>query len=268
MEHVVAPAAAAQDVEGASAPSRLTRPVTYEPLKEETLDEEKPSPGCLVKENEPAKQGWDLVIMVCILYSAVTVPLRLCFRAKAEGNMWTFEASMSLVFLADLCLAFNTAFLREDEWVTDRKEIRDRYLRGWFWVDAPSSLPVEFIELLLTDTGHAGALPAFRILRLLRLVRMLKLLRVRFYIQRLEESFDIDLRPLRVVELIMQMLFISHSECHKHQRPTQTNVPWTHNLIYHGLPSRLSPYRTLDSRVWQSSHAVGSLPRGSMGPMR
>ena len=114
----------------------------YEPLKEESA--EAPTvdagwPPFIIKETAPAKQGWDLLIMLLILYSAVTVPLRLCFRAKAEGAVWVLEASMSLVFLADLALAFNTAFWREEEWVTDRKAISRRYLRGWFWVDGNHS---------------------------------------------------------------------------------------------------------------------------------
>ena len=62
--------------------------------------------ACLIKETN--KEQWDLLVMLLIIYSAVAVPLRLCFRAKAEGIFWAFEASLSLVFLADLALTFNT----------------------------------------------------------------------------------------------------------------------------------------------------------------
>lgn len=155
------------------------------------------------------KMRWDMVIMLCILYSAIAVPMRLCFRAEAEGAMLAFEATMSLVFLTDLALAFNTAYLVDGDYITDRRLIAKRYLRGWFCVDAPSSLPVELIEIAL-PSANAAWLPVFRILRMLRLVRMLRLLKISGVISRAEEQFEISLRPLRVVELVVQLLFISH----------------------------------------------------------
>ena len=40
-----------------------------------------------------------------------------------------------------------------------------------FWVDAPSSVPVELISLFIGDTGSLGLL---RFLRMFRLLRLLK----------------------------------------------------------------------------------------------
>ena len=115
---------------------------------------------------------------------------------------------MSIIFLTDLGISFNVAFLEDGDWVTDRGRIARHYLSGWFCVDAPSSMPIELIELVLDELEpaptildavgaskkpkHAGgaelALPAFRIFRLLRLVRMLRLLKVRSYMTRVEEN--------------------------------------------------------------------------------
>ena len=84
-------------------------------------------------------------------------------------------------------------------------------------VDAPSSVPVEMIERLLntgstpgSQTRAAAALPAFRILRLLRPPRALRLLKVKTYVSRLEEVLNVNLRPLRVVSLLLQIVFIAH----------------------------------------------------------
>ena len=162
---------------------------------------------CLIKETD--KGHWDLLVMLLIIYSAVAVPLRLCFRAKAEGAVWAFEATMSLVFVADLALSFNTAYLVEGEWVMDRRMIARRYFAGWFWIDAPASVPVELIELLTPDSS-SNVVPALRLLRLLRLVRMLRLLKIGIYIAHLEEQLEINLRPLRVAELVVMMLMVSH----------------------------------------------------------
>ena len=37
------------------------------------------------------KETWDMFVLVSILYSAIVIPVRICFSAEAEGNMWFFE---------------------------------------------------------------------------------------------------------------------------------------------------------------------------------
>jgi hypothetical protein len=97
---------------------RLQASVGWQRLTEEGAFPITCWPPEVVRETSSFKQRWDLAIMVCILYSAMAVPFRMGFRAHAEGGVWLFEASMSLLFLADLLLTFNTAFLHEGEWVT------------------------------------------------------------------------------------------------------------------------------------------------------
>ena len=65
---------------------------------------------------------------------------------------------------------------------------------GWFWIDAPSSLPVEVIELCVpvgTDTSNLAVL---RGLRVFRLFRLLKLLKLDALLSRLEEALEVNLR--------------------------------------------------------------------------
>lgn len=88
--------------------------------------------------------------------------------------MWIFEVSVTIVFMTDLVLNFNTAFLADNYWVVSRQRIAANYLRGWFWIDMPSSIPVELIGLVLEDTGNLTMLRFLRMFRLLRMLRMLK----------------------------------------------------------------------------------------------
>ena len=48
---------------------------------------------------------------------------------------------------------------------------------GWFWIDAPSSLPVELLTLMMD--GTSSQLSLLRFLRMFRLLRLLRLLKVR-----------------------------------------------------------------------------------------
>lgn len=83
-------------------------------------------PAGIIKETSTFKERWDILMMLLILYSAVAVPFRICFRSEAEGAVFIVEASMSLFFLADLVISFHTAYLRDGEWVTSRKAIATR----------------------------------------------------------------------------------------------------------------------------------------------
>ena len=157
----------------------------------------------MILPTEAWKERWDLFVMCLIIYSAVTVPIRVCFESDAEGLVWKFEASMSLFFLIDMAFCFRTAYADDGVWVTDPILIRKRYLAGWFWIDAPSSLPVEFITLVLTMLDPAGddstLLAGLRALRMFRLFRLLRLLKIDEYIKQAEEALNINLRALRLV---------------------------------------------------------------------
>lgn len=157
----------------------------------------------------PWKSAWDVFILLLIVYSAVTVPVRVCFSAEATtwGVSWWFEVAISLAFMGDLYLSFCTAYHEQGEWITSRLQIAKRYLTGWFWIDAPSSVPVELIQLVYTSGDQVKML---RLLRLLRLIRLMRLLKVEQYIDSIEENFDVNLRVLRLVGVVMKVVFVSH----------------------------------------------------------
>ena len=162
------------------------------------------------------KERWDMLIMMLILYSAAAVPLRICFDARAEGAMWYLEVGMSLTFIIDVILAFNTALDQDGVWIYDRCLIARAYMLGWVWIDCPSALPVELLELLL-DACHSGVpdesierLATLRFLRLFRLFRLLRLLKFKEYITKVEETFMVNLRILKLLEIFVKLGFIAH----------------------------------------------------------
>ena len=158
---------------------------------------------------QPWKENWDVLILFLILYSAVIVPYRICFADSAVGLVFVFEQTLTFSFIVDVCFNFNTAFPDEDErWVTDRGQIARRYLSGWFWIDAPSSVPVELIDIFLA--GDSSSLGLLRFLRLFRLLRLLRLLKLGEYVSALEIKFDLNLTFLRILSMVMNMLFLAH----------------------------------------------------------
>ena len=181
--------------------------VSVSPQPGELDDDGKPTNGVFLP-TEGWKELWDLGILAFILYSAVMVPYRICFDSPAEGQWFILEQAITISFLVDVIFNFNTAFMHEERWVTNRREIALRYVSGWFWVDFPSAVPVELLDKYMEgDTSELGLL---RFLRLFRLLRLLRLLKVGEYVAAIEIRFDLNLTFLRIAQMVLQLLFLAH----------------------------------------------------------
>ena len=93
-------------------------------------DESVPKRGnCIIFPSDSWKEGWDLWVLILILYSAVMVPYRICFESPATGNMFIFEQTVTVSFIIDVILNFNTAYMQDDRWIVSRTAIAMHYLR-------------------------------------------------------------------------------------------------------------------------------------------
>ena len=157
------------------------------------------------------KQAWDFTVMVLVLYSVAVVPYRISFE-EATGLLFWFEALLQLFFVADVLVAFNTAYLHGERWIVHRPKIAATYLKGWFWVDAPASIPTELIDRFVSggQEGVYEVLPLLRALRLFRLLRLLKLLHLGDLVLRLEERFAVNLKGLQMISTVVLMLAFCH----------------------------------------------------------
>jgi len=163
---------------------------------------------CVIVPTDSWKESWDIVILTFILYSAVMVPFHICFKTDAEGWLGWLEISLTIAFVIDVVLNFNTAYYDDETLVTDRGRIACRYLSGWFWIDAPSSIPVELIDMMME--GDSSNLSALRFLRLFRLLRLLRLLKINEYITTIEVRFDLNLTFMRICQMVLNLLFLAH----------------------------------------------------------
>uniref|UniRef100_A0A8C6S572 Hyperpolarization activated cyclic nucleotide-gated potassium channel 3 n=1 Tax=Neogobius melanostomus TaxID=47308 RepID=A0A8C6S572_9GOBI len=157
---------------------------------------------------------WDLVMLLLMM-------------SNLDQNTppWiTFNVLSDTLFLLDLVFNFRTGLLGEDgHIILDPKEIRLHYLRTWFMVDFISSIPVDYIflivdlESLLASTDvyrTARALRIVRFTKILSLLRLLRLSRLIRYIHQWEEIFhmtyDLASAVVRIANLIGMMLLLCH----------------------------------------------------------
>lgn len=81
------------------------------------------------------KFRWDLLMLVFIIYSCISVPFRFGMSHEATGIWLYIEAAVSIFFITDIVLVFNTAYLEGDRLILSRELIRHKYISGWFVVD-------------------------------------------------------------------------------------------------------------------------------------
>ena len=201
---------------------------------------------CIIEPNRAWKVKWDLWMAALIMYSIIIVPFRVGFGVKIclFTGAWVFDVFADLCFVTDICLTFRTAIVldagEKSVHAVERnpRALAIRYLRGWFWIDLASTVPVDTIidlvlyaknghseecaELGLTNTTTTGAVTsssggngtaAIRMLRVLRLVRLLKLfrfLKLGRFIRKWEDEVNINPAIFRFSTLLVKIFFLAH----------------------------------------------------------
>jgi len=159
------------------------------------------------------KITWDIWIALLIIYSIISIPLKIGFQVDSTLDEKIFDYIVDCFFFLDILANFNTAVLENEKLVVDRKIIALKYFQFWFWLDLISSLPIDtFVELSFKSGNNGNGLTALRLIRIVRLIRLLKLVRV-FRLRSITdhlESLQINPAILNVLKLLFQVFFIAH----------------------------------------------------------
>lgn len=161
------------------------------------------------------RKWWDLWSMVLIVYSCVTIPYRLGFKADAAGVWEKTEWVIDSCFGIDMCLVFCTACIPQDVMTCDRKEIAVKYFKGWFIPDFFSTFP---FDLVLGGGGGGGEGAAMdpgtaRILKMIRIARMIKILRmvrIKRLLKKFQDSMSIKNGVMMSIKFTIVVFMASH----------------------------------------------------------
>ncbi|KAJ8340676.1 hypothetical protein SKAU_G00353090 [Synaphobranchus kaupii] len=166
---------------------------------------------------------WDLTMLLLMVGNLIIIPVGITFFKDEHTPPWiVFNVVSDTFFLIDLVLNFRTGIVKEDntEIILDPQQIKIKYLRSWFVVDFISSIPVDYIFLIVEtriDSDFYKTARALRIVRftkILSLLRLLRLSRLIRYIHQWEEIFhmtyDLASAMVRIVNLIGMMLLLCH----------------------------------------------------------
>ncbi|NXJ25765.1 HCN4 protein, partial [Dicrurus megarhynchus] len=168
---------------------------------------------------------WDLIMLLLMVGNLIILPVGITFFKDENTPPWiVFNVLSDTFFLADLVLNFRTGIVVEDntEIILDPHTIKMKYLKSWFLVDFISSIPVDYIFLIVdletqVDSDvykTARALRIVRFTKILSLLRLLRLSRLIRYIHQWEEIFhmtyDLASAVMRIINLIGMMLLLCH----------------------------------------------------------
>ncbi|XP_051990394.1 potassium/sodium hyperpolarization-activated cyclic nucleotide-gated channel 2-like [Xyrauchen texanus] len=166
---------------------------------------------------------WDFTMLLFMVGNLIIIPVGITFFSEETSTPWIlFNVVSDTFFLMDLVLNFRTGIIIEDnsDIILDPKTIKKKYLRTWFVVDFVSSIPVDYI-FLIVEQGidsevykTARALRIVRFTKILSLLRLLRLSRLIRYIHQWEEIFhmtyDLASAVMRIINLIAMMLLLCH----------------------------------------------------------
>lgn len=137
----------------------------------------------------------------------IIIPVGITFFKDETTTPWIiFNVVSDTFFLMDLVLNFRTGIVIEDntDIILDPKEIKKKYLKTWFVVDFVSSIPVDYI-FLIVEKGidsevykTARALRIVRFTKILSLLRLLRLSRLIRYIHQWEEVCGLMDKDIKV----------------------------------------------------------------------
>nr|O70507.2 RecName: Full=Potassium/sodium hyperpolarization-activated cyclic nucleotide-gated channel 4; AltName: Full=Brain cyclic nucleotide-gated channel 3; Short=BCNG-3 [Mus musculus] len=166
---------------------------------------------------------WDLTMLLLMVGNLIIIPVGITFFKDENTTPWiVFNVVSDTFFLIDLVLNFRTGIVVEDntEIILDPQRIKMKYLKSWFVVDFISSIPVEYIFLIVETRidsevyKTARAVRIVRFTKILSLLRLLRLSRLIRYIHQWEEIFhmtyDLASAVVRIVNLIGMMLLLCH----------------------------------------------------------
>ncbi|XP_072316632.1 potassium/sodium hyperpolarization-activated cyclic nucleotide-gated channel 4 [Eucyclogobius newberryi] len=165
---------------------------------------------------------WDLLMLLLMMGNLIVLPVGITFFRDENTASWIiFNVVSDTLFMVDLVLNFRTGIVKEDstEILLDPRAIRLNYLKSWFVVDFVSSIPVDYIFLMVDSLDSevyrtARALRIVRFTKILSLLRLLRLSRLIRYIHQWEEIFhmtyDLASAMVRIVNLIGMMLLLCH----------------------------------------------------------
>lgn len=155
---------------------------------------------------------WDGAGMAMLLFCAICTPYEVAFLETKLNALFFVNRVVDLFFIADMAINFVRAYWDTDAgcWISSRRAISRRYLRGWFWLDLLSILPFDLYAVAMADKADVSQLRILRTVRVFRLAKLLRVARASRILSRWEERMSMSYCTLSLAKYTTLVLFMTH----------------------------------------------------------
>ncbi|KAG7261344.1 hypothetical protein CRUP_031815 [Coryphaenoides rupestris] len=144
----------------------------------------------------------------------IIIPVGITFFSEQTTTTWlVFNVASDTIFLVDLVMNFRTGIVNEEssEIILDPKIIKMNYLKSWFVVDFLSSIPVDYIFLIVEkgfDSEVYKTARALRIVRFTKILSLLRLLRLSRLIRYIHQWEEVQKRRIIIIIIVIIIIII------------------------------------------------------------
>jgi hypothetical protein len=171
----------------------------------------------IISPDSEFRHRWDLLQVPLLIYVAIAIPYRIGFSHDTFPweVMFIFDIFVDLFFVLDIALSFRTAvWNKHGELDYLPGKISQQYIKSWFVVDVLGCLPINYVMLLIPNSGLDSSAhrsnKVFRVLRLFKLLKLLRLARLKRMIARYEEEFYALASGFAMAKIIICVGMIGH----------------------------------------------------------
>lgn len=190
-------------------------------VQDRNLVKQLPSLVCVP--NSRAIRCWDLYTMTLLIYVAIVTPFQMAFLSTDSLNdisswmgLFILDRLVDITFFIDIFVNFRTGWIVEHsdgtvEYRYTCKEGSRRYVRGWFFVDVVSILPVEVLDVVPSlSLGTWGRMS--KIFKLFRFAKLMKILRATRIFSRWEKELVLKMPygAIRLVKFVIIFFAVVH----------------------------------------------------------
>ena len=122
---------------------------------------------------------WELIVIILAVYSSIVLPLDIAFKPPSlqDLRITIFNYFIDFMFFIDIVITFRTTQvnLMTGDTISDPKEIARNYLKGKFWIDMLSTIPLDDLLVLFLKDLDKKTVKKFVLLSCLKMIRILRL---------------------------------------------------------------------------------------------
>jgi len=138
---------------------------------------------------------WDLLVFSVLILDFLITPFELVFLLEdsVPKGFSVANSIITIFFMADICLNFNTGFIVRDKLIMKRKDSVHNYLTTWFFIDLVSTIPYDLVMSTAMSTRDGNAVSMTRVIKVskaLKTLRFMKMLRAVHLAKSLNDNAD------------------------------------------------------------------------------